>query len=53
MEQRHAVSGTPEKGSPFPLLAEGKVLNHTDFFFFFLSQKKMGVTTLENSVKQV
>lgn len=33
MEQRHAVSGTPEKGSPFPLLAEGKVLNHTDFFF--------------------
>lgn len=54
MEQRlHVVSGIPAKDSPSPLLAEGKVLNHIDLFFVFSEPEKMGVSTLENSVKQV
>lgn len=45
MDQRlHAMSGTPAKGSP-SLLAEGRVLNHTEKNYFS-EPEKMGVTNL-------
>lgn len=54
MDQRlHAMSGTPAKGSP-SLLAEGRVLNHTEKNYFSEPEKNgCHKPTFQNSVKQV
>lgn len=54
MDQRlHAMSGTPAKGSP-SLLAEGRVLNHTEKNYFSEPEKNgCHKSTFQNSVKQV